>query len=163
MSAQRYRMLLWTSSLSLFLACSDSDDAEVTACEPENACQCTDGTERDTACVCVGGSTCSIEGNSIEFSCQGNAACGLSCGTDCLITCPGTTMCTVATGDDAVVECPGTASCDVTCHGDCTVNVAGAAKAVLRCTEENASCELAGCSATDCGNGIWACKTACPD
>ncbi len=111
-------------------------DAEVAACEPEGACYCEDGVERATACFCEGGSNCSVEGDDIEFQCEGNAACGLTCGTNCLVTCPGTTSCTVEVGDGGVVICPGTASCDVTCLGDCTVQVDGAASATVDCVNE---------------------------
>src|SRR5215210_6063006 len=101
--------------LILLGACGD--EADVEACEPESACSCTDGTERDTACVCAGGATCTISGDSIEFTCDGNADCNLVCGSDCLITCPGTTTCTVDVGDGGVVSCPGTSTCDVLCRG----------------------------------------------
>jgi hypothetical protein len=121
----------------LGISCGDDHgDAEVHECSPEGACSCSEGTERDTACVCTGGSSCSVDGDNIEFACEGNADCSLSCGDDCLITCPGTTTCTVDVGEGAVIECPGTASCDVTCHGDCTVHVAGAATATVDCVNE---------------------------
>jgi hypothetical protein len=150
--------------LGLAAAACGGDDAEVEFCEPEGACECTDGVERETACVCVGGSTCSVDGDDIEFSCDGNADCSLVCGTNCLITCPGTTQCTVDVGDGAVVDCPGTASCDVLCRGDCEVAVAGAADAIVTCEAEadGAVCDFTGCSPTDCGDGVYACRTACP-
>ena len=148
--------------LILLAACGG--DAEVEACEPASACSCMDGAERDTACVCAGGATCTIEGDSIEFSCDGNADCKLGCGADCLITCPGTTTCTVDVGDNAVVTCPGTASCEVFCRADCDVDVAGNADAIVRCEDEanGATCRITGCSPTSCGNGLYACGTACP-
>ncbi|MFW6023353.1 MAG: hypothetical protein ACOC9O_01290, partial [Myxococcota bacterium] len=100
----------WTAaglalSMALGLAgCGNDDGAEVKECMPEDACTCTEGTERETQCSCTGGSTCTVDGDNIEFACDGNAACGLNCGDDCLITCPGTTSCTVSTGDEGVVE-----------------------------------------------------------
>jgi hypothetical protein len=115
---------------------SDHDDAEVRECLPEGACFCTEGVERETACVCEGGSSCSIDGDNIEFECDGNAACGLTCGVNCLVTCPGTTTCTVEVGDDAIISCPGTATCNITCLEDCTVEVAGAANATVDCVKE---------------------------
>ena len=148
----------------VFLLAACGGDGEVETCEPENACTCTDGVARDTACVCNGGSTCTITGDSIEFSCGGNAACGLVCGTDCLITCPGTTTCTVDVGDDAEITCPGTASCDVLCRADCTVDVAGNADALVHCDAEDtgSTCTVTGCSPMSCGNGVYACSTGCP-
>jgi len=140
------------------------DDATIERCEPASACSCTAGTDRETRCTCAGGSSCSVAGGGIEFDCQGNAACELTCGDDCLITCPGTTSCGVVAGDGSVVRCPGTASCDVTCEGDCDVTIEGAADAVVRCEAEDigAVCELSGCSFDDCGDGVYACGTACP-
>lgn len=119
------------------IAMGCGSDAEVKECLPEGSCSCTDGVERDTACVCVGGSDCSIDGDNIEFQCDGNASCGLTCGNDCLVICPGTTICTVEVGDDAVVNCPGTATCNIRCLEDCTVNVAGAADATVECVNED--------------------------
>jgi hypothetical protein len=112
----------------------------------------------------LGGSDCSIDGDNIEFQCEGNAACSLTCGDDCLITCPGTTTCTVDVGDDAEITCPGTASCDITCHGDCTVSIAGTASAIIRCVNEDdgAVCAASGCALTDCGGGVKACRSGCP-
>ena len=149
----------------LVAGCGDDSDAEIQMCLPENACSCTDGVERDTSCTCVGGASCSVEGDSIEFQCEGNATCNLSCGTDCLVTCPGTTSCTVEVGDGAVIVCPGTASCDVTCNGDCLVEMSGNADSIVRCVNEadGAVCQVTGCSATDCGNNVDACNTACPN
>lgn len=105
-----------------------------------------------------------LDGNQIEFQCQGNAGCGMTCGTDCLITCPGTTTCTVDIGDGSIVSCPGTATCDVRCHGDCIVQMAGAARSIVRCekADEGAECIVEGCTPVDCGNGVRACRTACP-
>jgi hypothetical protein len=150
--------------LSFVVAACGGSGAEVEFCEPTEACDCVEGVERDTACVCVGGSTCSILGDSIEFSCDGNADCSLVCGTNCLISCPGTTTCTVDVGDDAIVSCPGTASCDILCRGDCAVDVAGTASAVVRCEAEadGAVCSLTSCSPTSCGGGVYACRTSCP-
>jgi hypothetical protein len=150
--------------LLILAAACDDGDAELELCEPEDACFCDEGVEREIACVCEGGSTCSISGDSIEFSCDGNAACSLECGTNCLVTCPGTTTCTVSVGDEAVVSCPGTASCDVLCLGDCAVDVAGAASAVVRCETEvdGADCSMSGCEPMSCGDGIYACRTGCP-
>jgi hypothetical protein len=152
------------AALILILVAGCGNDGKVEACEPTNACSCTDGTQRDTACTCSGGATCSISGDSIEFTCDGNAACNLDCGTNCLITCPGTTTCTVEVGDDAVVTCPGTALCDVLCHGDCTINKAGNADAIMRCEHEadGSVCMISGCTPTSCGNGVYACGAACP-
>jgi hypothetical protein len=149
--------------LVLVMSCG-GDEAEVESCEPENACSCTDGVDRETACVCAGGASCSISGDNIEFSCDGNADCNLACGDDCLITCPGTTTCTVDVGDNAVISCPGTASCDVLCQGDCEVDVGGNADAIVTCVDEanGAICEITGCSATSCGDGVYACGVGCP-
>ncbi len=123
-------------ALGFLAAVGCGGSAEVRTCDPESACTCTDGVERATACTCAGGSSCTIDGDDIEFQCEGNAACGLTCGADCLITCPGTTSCTVTVGDRGEVTCPGTATCDITCLGDCTVDVAGAATANVDCVHE---------------------------
>jgi hypothetical protein len=152
-------------SLAFALAsCNCDGGATVRECAPESACMCTEGTMRATSCACAGGSTCTIDGDDIEFACDGNAACGLNCGTNCLITCPGTTSCTVSTGDEGDVTCPGTASCDITCLADCRISIAGNATAVVRCEGESsgASCDVTGCTLTDCGGGIYACRTSCP-
>jgi len=149
---------------STFVAACGNNNAQIQQCTPTNACTCTAGTQRDTACTCSGGASCAISGDSIEFQCDGNADCNLTCGTDCLITCPGTTSCTVDVDDNAVVECPGTASCDVTCRGNCTVDISGNADAIVRCLDQanGAVCTVNGCSTTDCGNGVSACRTTCP-
>lgn len=152
-------LVLWTLVTTPF-GCGS--DAHIEACEPENACSCGPGTERETSCSCTGGSSCEIEGDDIEFRCDGNAGCGMSCGNDCLITCPGTTTCDIEVGDDGVIECPGTATCNVVCHGSCALSLAGAARAVLTCEDDAAACEMSGCQATDCGNGVFACRAECP-
>src|SRR5687767_7674887 len=69
--ASRYRRTMVRLALILILLAACGDEADVEACEPESACSCTDGTERDTACVCAGGATCTISGDNIEFSCDG--------------------------------------------------------------------------------------------
>ncbi len=137
---------LFLSALAVFVTAACGGGGEVRECEPEGACFCTEGTERETLCVCEGGSDCSIDGDNIEFECDGNAACGLACGEDCLVTCPGTTSCTVEVGDGAVVSCPGTSTCHVTCFGDCEINVDGAASAEVDCVHEDqgAVCEING-------------------
>lgn len=136
--------------------------AAVYECEPADACSCGPGNERPTACTCSGGSTCEIDGDGIEFHCQGNANCGLACGTNCLVTCPGTTSCSVEVGNDGHVSCPGTATCQVACRGDCTVAMTGNARSTVRCESEDANCEITGCDATDCGDGVFACRMDCP-
>lgn len=146
--------------------CDDdgNGNVQVHECTPEGACTCTEGTQRETACSCEGGSSCVVTGDNIEFACDGNAACGLDCGTNCLVTCPGTTSCTVAVGDDAVVVCPGTATCDITCRADCTVDMSGTSRAVVHCAGEadGATCTFTGCAVTDCGDHVYACRTDCP-
>ena len=148
----------------LLAHCGEENGGTIEQCEPEGACSCSDGTERDTRCTCVGGSTCSVSGGGIEFYCDGTDACELSCGDDCLIVCPGTTSCGVTAGDEAEVRCPGTASCDITCEGDCAVDVQGAADAVVRCEAESsgATCQITSCSPEDCRDGVYACRTMCP-
>ncbi len=138
------KSLLMAALIAFIATGCGRGDAEVQACEPEGACYCTDGTERETLCVCEGGSDCSVDGDDIEFECEGNAACGLSCGEYCLVTCPGTTSCTADVGHGAVVECPGTATCDIACYGDCEVFVDGAASAEVDCVNEaeGAVCEI---------------------
>jgi hypothetical protein len=139
--------------------------AHVAECSPANACSCGPGVDRPTACTCGGGSTCEIDGDAIEFQCQGNAACGMNCGTDCLITCPGTTSCTVDVGDRGEISCPGTATCEIRCRANCTVEMTGTARSTVYCdgAADGATCEINGCNATDCGDGIYACRMACPE
>lgn len=163
-----FSLLLSAFAAAPLLACGGDgggSGAEVLECEPAGSCSCGPGTERPTACTCNGGSSCEIDGNDIEFQCQGNAACGMSCGTNCLITCPGTTSCTVEVEDDGIVSCPGTATCEVLCHGDCTVEMTGTAGSIVRCAGEadGAACDITGCSATDCGDGVHACRMDCPE
>ncbi len=139
-----HKSLPMVALLVLLAAGCGRGDAEVEFCEPEDACFCTDGVERETLCVCEGGSDCFIDGDDIEFECEGNAACGLSCGENCLVTCPGTTSCTVEVGHGGEVHCPGTATCDIACYGDCQVHVDGAATATVDCVNEadGAICEI---------------------
>lgn len=144
----------------LVLGCGGQ--AAIEECDPPGACSCEPGKERETSCSCHGGSTCSIQGDGIEFSCDGNASCDMECGADCLIRCPGTSSCEVTTGAGSIVRCPGTASCDVTCVGDCKVEVSGAADVRLTCAED-AECVMEGCKATECGDGVSVCRTDCPD
>ena len=158
-----FRGAVWLVLAFQVTGCDREGDAQIYECTPEGACSCEPGVERTTRCTCVGGSDCVVEGDSIEFLCEGNAACGLTCGTTCLITCPGTTSCSVLAGDDAVVVCPGTATCDITCLGDCSVSMDGASRAVVHCAGDGAACEFSGCSPTDCGDGVHACRTACPE
>lgn len=159
-------MLLLFACLSLVATACGGDgeggSAVVRECEPADACSCGPGVDRPTACTCNGGSSCEIEGDDIEFQCQGNAACGMTCGTDCLITCPGTTSCSVDVDDGGIVSCPGTATCEVICRGDCTVEMTGTARSTLRCEAEDATCEVTGCDVTDCGDGVFACRMDCP-
>jgi hypothetical protein len=135
---------LLIAALLVLLTAGCGSSAEVQFCEPEDSCYCTDGVERETLCVCEGGSDCLIDGDNIEFECEGNAACGLSCGENCLVTCPGTTSCTVEVGHGGVVNCPGTARCEIACYGDCQVYVDGAATAIVDCVNEadGAICEI---------------------
>jgi hypothetical protein len=146
--------------------CGSSTTAEIHSCEPENACTCTDtSTERDLLCTCSGGATCSIDGDNIEFSCDGNAGCNYACGDNCLYNCVGTTVCEVHSGDNGEVLCTGTTTCDVHCEGDCTVSSPGTSSTILRCLNEAAGavCEITDCNATDCGDGVYTCRTACPE
>ena len=151
----------------LALSCGGKDrrgeGATIEECEPANSCSCEPGVERDTLCRCSGGSECEIDGDGIEFQCDGNAGCGMTCGTDCLITCPGTTTCDVDVGNGAEISCPGTATCNVTCHGSCQLSMAGAARSVLICNDAAADCQMGGCNPTDCGDGVFACGTSCPE
>jgi hypothetical protein len=156
------RAALLVSALGL-IACGPDDGAEIEECDPPGACSCEPGTERETSCSCTGGSECVIEGDSIEFHCDGNAGCGMTCGTDCLITCPGTTSCDVVVDEAAVIDCPGTAECYVTCLGSCTLSMAGASRSTLICDDPAADCAMEGCSATDCGDGVFTCRSDCPE
>ena len=151
-------------SALLSAGCDGAGSATIDLCEPEGSCFCAEGTELETRCTCVGGSTCSVSGGGVELDCQGNAVCNLDCGEDCIIVCPGTTTCTVTTGEGSAIRCPGTASCDITCDGSCAVEVAGAADVVVRCDAEatGGACEISGCSPEDCGQSVYACGTSCP-
>jgi len=165
------RKIAWVLAGRCWLACcwlaaGCGGGANVEECEPEGSCSCEPGTERATSCSCTGGSNCSISGDDIEFQCDGNAGCGLDCGTNCLVTCPGTTSCNVEVDDEAVVRCPGTAECTVTCSGSCTLEMAGNATSLLTCEGEadgaDTDCVMEGCTPTECGDGVYACGMDCP-
>jgi hypothetical protein len=162
---RRITFLALTCGVAMFfVACSSGTSVEFFDCTPEGSCVCSEGVERELSCSCLGGSNCAIAADDIEFSCDGNAACGLDCGTNCLITCPGTTSCAVIAGDEAVISCPGTAFCDVTCRGSCLVTFAGNASGLVFCADDLAECVVEGCAgATDCGDGVSACRTDCPE
>lgn len=149
---------------ALLVHCGDESNATIEQCEPEGACSCSPGTERPVRCSCVGGSACTVSGGGIEFSCDGNADCDLTCGENCLVECPGTTSCMVTAGNATEVRCPGTASCDITCEASCAVEIRGAADGVVRCEAESsgAVCAITGCTPEECGDGVYACGTACP-
>jgi hypothetical protein len=160
------RALLVSAVLGLAVAgCGRGNDATIHTCEPENACSCTDtSASRDVLCTCVGGSSCSIDGDNIEFACDGNASCSYTCGENCLFNCVGTTGCEVHSGDGGHILCTGTTTCDVHCYGDCTVDSPGTSSSIVRCLAEadGAVCTITSCTATDCGDGVYACRTPCP-
>lgn len=85
----------------LVLGCGGQ--AAIEECDPPGACSCEPGKERETSCSCHGGSTCSIQGDGVEFSCDGNADCDMECGADCLIEVSGAADVRLTCAEDA--EC----------------------------------------------------------
>jgi hypothetical protein len=69
----------------------------------------------------------------------------------------------VVVDEAAVIDCPGTAECYVTCLGSCTLSMAGASRSTLICDDPAADCAMEGCSATDCGDGVFTCRSDCPE
>jgi hypothetical protein len=143
------------------LACGDDDeDGGARILECDGNCTCNEDTR---TCSCSGGTSCALEGEgNVTFTCDGNAACDLSCGSNCDIICPGTTGCTAEAGASASFECQGNAMCEFTCLADCSVLCQGAAQCLVTC-DDTEPCDLDNCSnSTDCGNGVFACGRACP-
>ena len=150
-----------TAALLLLLGVAGctGDTADVLECE--GTCSC----DQDArTCSCEGGTDCEVAGASdVTLTCDGNARCALSCEELCRVECPGTAGCEAVMGPDSEAVCNGTGSCDYTCEGDCTVDCPGASSCVVRCAE-GASCAITSCGpmVTDCGDGVQACRTACP-
>ena len=143
-------------------ACGDDDQAaEILSCTPETACTCDNSID---TCTCAGGSTCDVAGadHGVTLKCEGNAACNLSCGTQCHVECPGTTGCTATVDDESTLLCTGTGECDFACTADCTAECQGTSRCVVRCTE-GATCDVTCPSPTSCPDGLTtACGRACP-
>lgn len=152
--------------LALFVAlsapagCGDDDDGEVRVLACSGNCSCNDDTR---TCSCSGGTDCVLEGEgNVTFTCDGNASCGLSCGSACDIVCPGTTGCVAKAGPSAYFECQGNATCEFTCEADCEVSCGGAARCLVTCDDPD-QCDLSACrGSTDCGDGVFACGRDCP-
>lgn len=148
-------------TLGLFIGCADeSPDAEILACSGE--CECV---PEENTCSCLGGTDCIIEGETtgINLICEGNARCALECGAECNVECPGTSGCDASMGPDSTGICNGTGNCAFTCAGDCSVDCPGTSSCTLACPVD-ASCEITSCGQgpEDCGDGVLACRTACP-
>lgn len=139
-------------------SCDGSDDIDVLECSGECACD-----EETNTCSCLGGTDCVVESSgAVTLVCEGNARCELACGADCNVDCPGTSGCDATIGDGSTGTCAGTASCNYTCEGECTIDCPGASRCTLGCPTD-AACEITSCpTVTDCGDGVLACRTACP-
>jgi hypothetical protein len=146
--------------LGLAWGCGDGGDSPGEVLECEGSCTCEPETR---TCTCHGGTDCVVDGDDdITFECDGNARCGLECGTNCHVECVGTTGCDAVMGDGSTGVCPGTASCNFTCLGSCSVSCSGSAQCTLDCPEDG-DCEITDCPmVTDCGDGVLACRTSCP-
>lgn len=152
------------AGLLLFLfvlpGCKKSND-QVAVLECTGTCTCDQETR---TCTCSGGTDCALAGeeSSVTFECDGNATCDLTCGTDCHVVCPGTAGCTATMGDGSTAVCNGTGDCHYTCVGDCSVDCPGASSCTLTCPM-GATCEITSCpQMVDCGDGVLACRNACP-
>jgi hypothetical protein len=151
------RSLILAMTLTL-LACGGDDDIDVLSCTGECTCD-----EDTNTCSCLGGTECNVESDgAVNLVCEGNARCDLACGDSCNVDCPGTSGCDAAMGANSMGTCNGTASCGFTCSGDCTIDCPGASSCTLACPE-GATCTITSCPmVTSCGNGVQACRTACP-
>jgi hypothetical protein len=67
-------------------------------------------------------------------------------------------------GDDSEAVCNGTGDCEYTCNGDCTVDCPGTSGCLVRCAD-GFECEITSCGngPDDCGDGVLACRTTCPE
>jgi hypothetical protein len=157
--------ILYTLAFALGVAwgCGPRDDenpGEVLECT--GTCTCDPDTR---TCKCSGGTDCVVDGGEgIIFECDGNARCSLECGNECHVSCVGTTGCDAVMGDGSTGECPGTASCSFVCEGSCSVSCSGSARCTLDCPPEG-DCEITDCGGqvSDCGDGLLACRTSCPE
>jgi hypothetical protein len=139
----RLLTLLFALTLSVFAftSCGEDDDGvdDVDVLECSGQCSCDQETQ---TCSCSGGTTCALEGGSnVTFTCDGNAACELSC-EGCDVICPGTTGCTVTLGNGGTAECQGNAICDYECTGNCDIQCGGASQCSTTCSGDG--CEPAG-------------------
>jgi hypothetical protein len=146
-------------TLGVFAGCKDPD-ADVLECVGE--CECI---PEENTCSCLGGTDCAIAGDEpgLTLICEGNARCEMSCGAECNVECPGTAGCDATMGPDSTGVCNGTGSCAFVCEGNCTVDCPGVSSCTVSCPTD-ASCEITSCGqgAEDCGDGVLACRTACP-
>lgn len=160
LSVEVLSLILMVAGGAVLVMCND-DDGGVAVLECVGTCTCDEETR---TCSCAGGTTCTIEGaENVTLTCDGNAACDLSCGVDCHVICPGTTGCVAEIGDDSTGECQGTAECDFTCLGDCQITCSGTPQCTVRC-RDGFECTILACDGdvTDCGDGIQVCRTTCP-
>jgi hypothetical protein len=147
-------------SAAILVGCDDDSVADVLECVGN--CTCIQDTR---TCACGGDTACEVVGESdITLVCEGNARCDLACEELCRVECPGTAGCVAEMGDDSEAVCNGTGDCDYTCNGDCTVDCPGTSRCIVRCAA-GYECDVTSCGAgpTDCGEGISACRTACPE
>ncbi len=157
----RFFTVLTCVGMLVLLSCSDKKKKKVEVLECTGSCVCDEETR---TCTCEGGTDCVLQGDAagVTFSCDGNATCSLSCGTECHVECPGTAGCEASLGDDSTAVCNGTGNCFYECRGDCVVDCPGASRCTVDCAA-GATCEITSCpQVNDCGDGVQACRTTCP-
>ncbi|MGM0556411.1 MAG: hypothetical protein ACQEVA_08550 [Myxococcota bacterium] len=141
-------LALGALSLLALPACGDGDpdgaeNVDVLECAGECSCD-----QETNTCSCTGGTTCELEGgDDFTFTCDGNAACQLSCNS-CDVICPGTTGCTVSLGDGGTGECQGTATCEYECTGNCEISCGGTSNCTTTCSGDG--CESDGDDGCTC-------------
>lgn len=129
----------------------DSDGGDGTpACTATRTCD-------DAVCNmdCPTGGCCIV--------CDGSDTCSGTCSGGCASDCSGLATCDFDCGTGCTYACSGNAVCTVRCDGGCTFSACdGNAECLLRCTDPVACTMACGEPVTDCGNGVLACRTACP-
>lgn len=129
----------------------------------EGTCSCEPAQNK---CSCQGGTTCTVEcQGACTVGCEGNARCDIECPANCTLECPGTSGCDAKIGPDSQGVCNGTSLCEITCEGDCTFDCPGTSKCIIHCAPGH-DCSITSCGGpagvTECGNGVLACRAACP-
>ncbi|MGE0789926.1 MAG: hypothetical protein AB7S26_29905 [Sandaracinaceae bacterium] len=130
------------------------------------------------ATTCDAACSCAMDGCPCALACPAGSACEPTCEEDCTVDarsasrvrvgCDGVACTVDATGANEVEEvaCEHEATCEVDCRGTsrCRVKCKSESQCLLRC-DVGADCRIDDCmgaSSLDCGDGVLACRRACP-